>query len=266
MTPFGYLLHVFFAFYSLFTTIGVADGVGGWAGVPGADSAAYSRQLMCGAAILAKKLKPPTGPVSPLEILSTSYSSMDPRIIGSTTACIISVDLLNSKFFYSNLGDSGFMLIRNGTMVQRTEDQLHGFNCPYQLGKGSSDLPIHAAVGAVDIEPGDILLVATDGVFDNLSDDELCDHIISKVKARQQAQALKPSRNTTSSTEESLAESIAALARTAASDHKRRTPFSEYSALHGYDWPGGKEDDITVVVTEFKDAKSARAEKMRPKL
>jgi protein phosphatase PTC7 len=229
---------------------------------------------MCGAAILAKKLKPPSGPVSPLEILESSYTSMDAGIIGSTTECIISVDLLNSKFLYSNLGDSGFMLIRRGKIVKRTEEQLHGFNCPYQLGNGSTDLPIHASVGSVDIEPGDILLVATDGVFDNVSDTELCDHINNRLSARQQHQQLNLSRNNppssiasnSNTSYESLAESIAMLARSAASDQNRNTPFAEYSAAHGYYRLGGKEDDITVVVTEFKDVMTSRAERMRPKL
>ena len=33
----------------------------------------------------------------------------------------------------TNLGDSGLMIIRNGKSHFKTEDQMHGFNHPFQL-------------------------------------------------------------------------------------------------------------------------------------
>ena len=32
-----------------------------------------------------------------------------------------------------NLGDSGFIHIRNGDIIERSTEQTHYFNCPYQL-------------------------------------------------------------------------------------------------------------------------------------
>ena len=36
-----------------------------------------------------------------------------------------------------NVGDSGFMLFRNGNMIYKSSIQQYFFNCPYQLGKSN---------------------------------------------------------------------------------------------------------------------------------
>ena len=55
--------------------------------------------------------------------------------------------------------------------------QQHEFNCPYQLGSPElvpeTDTADDAVVYELDAEQGDILVLGTDGLFDNMWNDEL---------------------------------------------------------------------------------------------
>lgn len=51
---------------------------------------------------------------------------------GSCTACIVMLD--GSTLRASNLGDSGFLVLRNSQIVFQSPTQQHQFNFPYQLG------------------------------------------------------------------------------------------------------------------------------------
>ena len=39
----------------------------------------------------------------------------------------------NRKMYTANLGDSGFRVIRDGSIIHRSEEQQHYFNTPFQL-------------------------------------------------------------------------------------------------------------------------------------
>ncbi|VEN63400.1 unnamed protein product [Callosobruchus maculatus] len=68
------------------------------------------------------------------------------------------------------------MVVRRGRIVRRSEEQQHYFNTPFQLSlpppgarrEVLSDRPDSAAQDNIPVEDGDVILVATDGVFDNL--------------------------------------------------------------------------------------------------
>ena len=51
---------------------------------------------------------------------------------GSSTACIVVVN--GSTLHACNLGDSGFMVLRDGAVAMRSAQQQHGFNFPFQVG------------------------------------------------------------------------------------------------------------------------------------
>lgn len=68
-------------------TIGVADGVGGWAKT-GVDAGEYSRELMTNSTIAV--LNQPKGAVDPKQVLNEAYSNTKAR--GSSTACIITLN------------------------------------------------------------------------------------------------------------------------------------------------------------------------------
>lgn len=68
-------------------------------------------------------------------------------------------------------------------IVYRTVPQQHFFNCPYQLSRmPDTDCSVEAIirrtaqtaeVGSVQVQTGDIVILGTDGLFDNVFDDDL---------------------------------------------------------------------------------------------
>ncbi len=97
----------------------------------------------------------PFAPIDPLDILWRGYRHAQDTI-GSSTACIISID--GNMLRASNLGDSGFLIIRNDQVVYRTKEQQYTFNFPYQLGTGSECLPIHADSISFELQEGDVIV------------------------------------------------------------------------------------------------------------
>lgn len=83
--------------------------------------------------------------------------------------------------YAANIGDSGFMVVRKGSIVHQSEEQTHYFNTPYQLSSPFhnsdvlSDRPESADEISFPVQTGDVILVATDGVFDNLPSSLLLD-------------------------------------------------------------------------------------------
>ena len=63
--------------------------------------------------------------------------------------------------------------MRDGECVYASMEQQHDFNFPYQLGTRSHDSPMDADCAQVVIKEGDIVIMGSDGVFDNLFDEEV---------------------------------------------------------------------------------------------
>ncbi len=125
-------------------------------------------------------------------------------------------------------------MIRDGTLIHRQKEQQHQFNFPYQLGTGSTDGPDDAECVELQVVEGDVVVVATDGVLDNLFPAE----IVAIVK---EGMILNK-------TEQEVANRIAALSSTKANMSNGRTPFAVGAVQAGYQYSGGKLDDITVIV------------------
>lgn len=53
--------------------------------------------------------------------------------VGSSTACIVVLDRRSHRLHTCNLGDSGFLVVRGGEVVHRSDEQQHYFNTPFQL-------------------------------------------------------------------------------------------------------------------------------------
>jgi hypothetical protein len=75
-------------------------------------------------------------------------------------------------------GDSGFMLVRDGQVVFKSSVLQHFFDCPLQFGacpdfSESTDSAEDAAVFELAVQPGDILVAGSDGLWDNCYDTEL---------------------------------------------------------------------------------------------
>ncbi len=91
---------------------------------------------------------------------------------GMSTACVARICGRNLEV--ANLGDSGFRLMRDGKIIARSVDQFitrpHG-DCPYALGDylDCGYHPDAADPYIVELQKGDILVLASDGLFDNLN-------------------------------------------------------------------------------------------------
>ncbi len=56
------------------------------------------------------------------------------RMPGSSTACVLRLDSAQGRLDAANLGDSGFLVVRNGQILFESPTQQHFFDCPYQFG------------------------------------------------------------------------------------------------------------------------------------
>ncbi|KAG6775788.1 hypothetical protein POTOM_019283 [Populus tomentosa] len=209
--------------------IGVADGVGGWADV-GVNAGEFSRELMSHSVSAIQE--EPNGSLDPARVLEKAHAKTKAQ--GSSTACIIT--LKSEGIRAINLGDSGFMVVRDGCTIFRSPVQQHGFNFTYQLESGNGgDLPSSGQVFTIPVTPGDVIIAGTDGLFDNLYNNEVAAVVVHAIRT-----GLGP---------EAAAQKIAALARQRAVDRNQQTPFSTAAQDAGYRYYGGKLDDITVVVS-----------------
>lgn len=214
--------------------VGVADGVGGWAEI-GVDAGAYARLLMVHAkeAADASTDDVAAGTLSPQAILESAFYRTN--VQGSSTACVLVVN--GTTLSASNLGDSGFVLVRDGVASFQCPQQQHNFNFPFQLGSADSmsDQPQAAMRFDLQLQPGDVIVTGSDGLWDNVFAEEAAT-IASKCRDKGE-------------TATTAAQVLCRYARMRASDAKYHSPFSYAAIQAGYVYLGGKMDDITVVVS-----------------
>ncbi|KAF9550559.1 Protein phosphatase PTC7 [Mortierella hygrophila] len=258
--------------------LGVADGVGGWSEV-GVDPALFSWALMDNAEAVArltdvdqsgvdaKNSQADHGasqiPLDAQTILDGAYSELvqSGKVeAGSSTACILSLCKVTGTLRASNLGDSAYLLIRDNKCIYESPSQQHFWNCPYQLTvlppgypgakQHVMDMPKDAAQTTHQLQDGDVIVLATDGFWDNVFSREaieLVDRELGDV-----IQQTKGGLGQGASVEDvvgrvrALSQRLTNTARRFSLDQKRRTPFSQ-GARHIRS--GGKVDDITVIVT-----------------
>jgi len=96
---------------------------------------------------------------------------------GSTTATLAHLTQ-DFKIKTCNLGDSGYLILRPADpkieKVFRSTSQQHYFNCPYQTGNHSKKPPSAQCFSAShDIQLNDLIILGTDGLWDNMFDDEI---------------------------------------------------------------------------------------------
>jgi protein phosphatase PTC7 len=264
--------------------LGVADGVGGWAEI-GVDAGAYARLLMSNAKEEAQALLDAAGganapPLLPQTILERAYYRTN--VQGSSTVCVLTLN--GSTLCASNLGDSGFVIVRDGAPAFQSPQQQHNFNFPYQIGSadgGASDHPQSAMRFELAVQPGDVIIVGTDGLWDNVFAEEAAT-IVARCKAqgdgpeaaahtlcrcggtggryagggrqtdvgdRTHARTHAPPPPTTPIPTHTPPTTTTRYARMRATDPKYHSPFSYAAIQAGYVFLGGKLDDITVVVS-----------------
>lgn len=223
--------------------LGVADGVGGWRSY-GVDPSLFPKSLMSVCERLIREGR--FIPQQPVSILSASYQEIQQDkvpLIGSCTACIVAFHRENNTIYTANLGDSGFLVIRGGKVVHRSEEQQHYFNTPFQLavaptvleGMVLSDSPESAQMSSFVVQAEDIILLGTDGLFDNMNDAMILQQI-SKMKDHRFEDM------------QEVANSLVNEAHKLAFDPTYLSPFAVSAAANGFNVIGGKPDDVTVLI------------------
>ena len=142
--------------------------------------------------------------IHPLDIILDAWNlTTGEGIEGSCTICVATLDKKLNQLSYSNLGDCGLMVVRHvenltaGSMRDLTltnqgekktdfkiayisQQLLRSFNLPYQLGyfklaesPQTFETPNDADTASIPVMPGDIIILATDGLYDNLDLQEI---------------------------------------------------------------------------------------------
>lgn len=220
--------------------VGIADGVYEWR-FSGIDAGVFSRQLVefCRQAV-------ELGIMDALSVLK--FASKHLKRSGTLGSSVISlgiVDLIQGRLQTATIGDSGFILLgqtkeKDGSHVirYRSPQQEHSFGCPYQLGhQESADSPEDAMLATIPIYPGDVLVFGSDGLFDNVPDEQILE-VVDEVLSDQ------------TSTAQDVCHALANRAFNASIERAGTTPYS-VAASQAFEmvFSGGKKDDISVVVS-----------------
>jgi len=249
--------------------LGVADGVGGMAQFKeyGVDSAKYAAGLMQSARSALRRHEEGSldsflsnsSPQAAAQLALAAVAAADGEAAAFGGATITVLTLLGARIGVANLGDSGFMVLRLGEngvfVVQRSVEQQHGFNFPFQLTNFPPELSQRFAqlqvdrassceLYSCDVRVGDLVLLFTDGLTDNVYEREVLEIVGCALSPAMGDLLGLPGHATPP---ENIAKALADAAHLRSQDGRANVPFSDYSWRFGYDLPGGKEDDITVV-------------------
>lgn len=240
----------------------VADGVGSWRS-KGLVPSKFSNELVSLCLELSRKHSELTADV----LIKISTDAYDQTVsFGSSTLILASV--VNSYLHYYSIGDSRVVVLRldqgDYQIAFMLRKQQHSFNIPYQLTNLPSkcqfeelrnsgfrrlvrylddprhriikDAPTCGITGSLELHKQDLVLIGTDGLFDNLFRTTI-EEVVNQAKASQP---------------EDLAQCVAN--RLLKSAYERSidpfvdTPFEKAAKKHGRLYTGGKPDDITVIV------------------
>lgn len=232
--------------------LSVADGVGGWNEV-GVDPSLYSKNLCSN---IIKFFNESSDSLSLKEIFVKACKNVKHR--GSSTCTIASFKHKDQKVYIEalNLGDSGYLILRpevkedkiNFSIIHKSEEQTHGFNFPYQVGEGG-DNPESAEVKLHEIKVNDIIVLASDGLWDNLSNEQII-LILQKYYDIQKEENKKNNieiKDSLAIQPKRASEVLTYTAEYVSLDPQYQSPFSVRSK--GL-FAGGKHDDITVIVAQ----------------
>eukprot|EP00798_Chlamydomonas_sp_ICE-L_P010107 gene10107-8009_t len=153
-----------------FGALGVADGVGGWA-EENVNPAEYARGIVakCQQA-LDDTDGAEDGAEGAIEVMEFAQASID--LEGSCTVCV-SIMRPEGKLEVANLGDAGIRIVRGNKVVHTTRVQEHRFNMPFQMASPKVIPETDLAADADTYQEGDVVICGSDGLFDNLFDEQI---------------------------------------------------------------------------------------------
>ncbi|PIA17738.1 hypothetical protein COEREDRAFT_80397 [Coemansia reversa NRRL 1564] len=184
-----------------------------------------------------------------------------------------SLDSENAQFFRPRPIDE------DGEMAQKICKEIDQDNFT-DLSAVGFDTPFDAREGTHPLEHNNVVVAATDGLFDNVHVDEvekLAERFmqaIDKIRGIKESESgnndKQPGSTAANDLFGGLAYSIAAQAVANYIQHDLRSPFAERAKAAGYSFTGGKPDDVTVMLAWIKDSAKTQAEQkiadMNPKL
>ncbi|KAF3630243.1 putative protein phosphatase 2C 1 [Capsicum annuum] len=131
------------------------------------DPALFSRELVSNVSSLVGNAEVNYDPRILIKGAHAATSS-----IGSATV-IVSI-FENGILKIASVGDCGLRVIRKGQMIFSTFPLEHYFDCPYQLSSEAvTQTYLDAIVSTVDLQVGDTIIMGSDGLFDNIFDQEI---------------------------------------------------------------------------------------------
>eukprot|EP01063_Lacrimia_lanifica_P002412 TRINITY_DN11271_c0_g1_i1.p1 TRINITY_DN11271_c0_g1~~TRINITY_DN11271_c0_g1_i1.p1 ORF type:complete len:444 (+),score=165.90 TRINITY_DN11271_c0_g1_i1:48-1379(+) len=175
--------------------IGIADGVGGWRAT-NINPADISNALMENGKKISEAER---SNLDPLDLMTKSWDAVKKENKvrgGSTTALFATIESGDNEgkkdggakgiLHLANLGDSGLLLWRKNHVRYRAKELQHRFNAPYQLAiipearkkkmQAISDPPSKSFVESIPVQEDDIVVLGTDGLFDNMHNSEIAKH------------------------------------------------------------------------------------------
>lgn len=228
----------------------VADGVGGLKH-RGQDPATFARTLMRKTGeVLGESCE-----MTPKAVLETAFdrlvtdlrAKVDEKLSrgGASTAVSVFIEKATGKLKCTNIGDSCFMVFSKNNAgkwksIFKSEIENYKFDFPFEFSVPPSGEIEEYLIKFVDYElqlfKGDIVLVMSDGVSDNIFEEEIAEVITKTLSESNENSA------------GALAENIAFEAQKFSKMSKeRRSPFTFEAKKYKIDWKGGKPDDITII-------------------
>ncbi|XP_073122319.1 uncharacterized protein [Henckelia pumila] len=220
------------------TWLGIADGVGQWS-FEGTNPGLYAQELMKNCEKRALDCNS-NSLCNPAELLILSVG--ETQSPGSST--VLLAQLVGQVLQVANIGDSGFIILRHGSIYKRSSPMLHVFHFPLRIERGDDPSNL-AELYKIDLEEEDVIILASDGLLDNLYDQEIALEVSKHLAADS-----KPKE---------IAEALAAKAQEVGKSATARSPFADNAHAAGYaGYTGGKLDDVTVVVSVVQRQSSSQ--------
>ncbi|XP_061363264.1 probable protein phosphatase 2C BIPP2C1 [Gastrolobium bilobum] len=209
--------------------LAVVDGVGQWS-LEGSNTGVYIRELMEKCENIVSNYGNILT-IKPAEVLARSAA--ETQSPGSSAVLVAHFD--GQALHAANIGNTGFIIIRDGSILKKSAPMFHEFSFPLQIVKG--DDPSEIIEGyKIYLNGGEVIVTATNGLFDNLYEQEIASIVSKSLQA-----SLSP---------QEIAELLAMRAQEVGRSTSTRSPFADAAQALGYvGYTGGKLDHVTVIVS-----------------
>lgn len=229
--------------------VGVADGVSGWSGAH-ANSGLFARSFLENISRnfseLSFKNSDNLNNIKEEDLsknLDDAYKDsiqiMKSEDFKGSSTLLIGM-IIDKTLKIMNIGDSKLFVIRDGEIVQSNSEQYIANLCPEQVGTTKTDKLPSSVVQFYDFElqQDDLILVCSDGVTDNLYNDEILEIINKKL-------------NKEKSNLQEVSNSLLYKTKSTAFDNYCVCPYVEkVNELSNQFITGGKIDDISICISK----------------